>query len=206
MAYIMGKAEKAALIERFDFVRDAKDELWVGGINGHMSSTAQFTKNGWRKHFMKCDYIMTSFGIPVEVDRPSIKSTVYYDDEYSDPMGGGEDSKKRVWMDYNLRYDAPNSILYHYGERIELWHLMLDKPFIYDCKNQGVLGTFQALNEFSDYQGFYKQEMRLYMDESEVIEYCECLDKLTEAYKKRLESYWKRYRDKIWSSGYWANR
>lgn len=206
MARIMTKEEKAALIETFDFVREAKDFVWVGGRNNrHKSYDAQFTKGGWRKYFMKKDFIMMDCGIPIEIDRPGIKSTVYYDDEYDDPMGGSEESQKLVWMRYNLRYDAPNAHLYRYygDDRMEAEDF--HQSFVYDCKNNGVCGSV-VLNGLTYEPAWYSQFPHIPIEPEEVAEYIACLDELTEDYKKRLEAYWKRYRDKIWSHGYWANR
>ena len=184
MARIMTRVEKATLIETFDSVRDAEDFVWVSGRGGrHKSYDAQSTKGGCRKHFMKKDFIMMHCGIPIKVDRPSIRSTVYYDDEHNDPLGGSEESQKRVWMRYNLRYAAPNSCLYRFCGEDRLEAGDFHQSFVYDCKNQGVS-----------------------IEPEEVAEYIACLDALTEDYKKRLESYWKRYRNQIWSSGYWVNR
>lgn len=210
MARIMTKDEKLEIIKDFDFVRNAKDEVWVGGAKGHMSMTAGNTKGGWTKHFMKDDYIMMDCGIPVRIDRPGIKSTVYYDDEYDSPLRGSEDNKKAAWMAYNLQYDAPNAYTFQYGERIKYHDFREDcrKPFVYDLRNQGMLGCVRLQpHYFDDFeQREYEMDRRHVLTEDEFNEYLACLDRLTNAYKKRLESYWKRYRNKISSYGYWANR
>ena len=40
----------------------------------------------------------------------------------------------------------------------------------------------------------------------EVAAFADIVDQLRENYKKRLNIYYKRYSNKIWSCGYWANR
>lgn len=194
---LLNKEEKAKFIESLNSVKNGK------------AGTGQFTADGWRKFFnKKYDYIKLNDGSIIEVERPHIDKVVYYDDEQENPLN---DNKKRNWMLYNLKnFDD-------FG--IERW-LELKKDLEETGCCSGVYIEKPYYELYSDYNGFNKAVPKFLdfnrcwvttdktapIDEKELNELIKVIAELKSNYIKRLETYYKKYGEKIYGYGYWANR
>ena len=140
MIKMMDKVEKREYVYNLDRVKSRKEEVWVGGLNGHYSKTAMGTIEGEAKYYMKFDYVVIDDHV-IRLDKYDIDSTVYYDDETPDPLrSDSEDVRKDVWMAYNLRNytwreDIENAAQYsHYIDEHTVehgWYTGKNAPFLF---------------------------------------------------------------------------
>lgn len=133
--------------------------------------------------------------------RPSISSTIYYDDETEPP---------EITLDYFKYYNRHNM-----DEYIAIEPFNDDKrPYFIDryCTDKLRVAVIQN-NEHKWIS--YEEELQncknknifqRFLDDDEIQEYNRIIEELREKYNKRLENYYKKYKDKIYASGYWANR
>ncbi len=192
MMHLMDKAEKTAYAEKLA-------DRWGD-------------RERWTKYYMQRDYIAFDDGVVVEVDRPHIESDIYFDDETPDPLGDTEESKKAGFFRHNLRYCFKDFGIDEW-RRCEAdladhgcccgWHV--SKPFI------AVWPDGQASPRFLGHEDDFKDDerrgmVRRPMTAEERGQLEAIIDGLRDKYVKRLETYWKRYSDHIYSHGYWANR
>ena len=166
---------------------------------------------GWRKHYARLDYIAFDGGV-IQVYRPRIDHDIYYDDETPDPLGDTLESKKAGFMAHNLRYNWRDFGISEWIEQTDMldrigccagWRI--NEPFIAmwpggEC-NPHFTGHLSDI-EFDEMRGMVRRPMT----EEERGQLIEIMQGLREKYVKRLETYWKKYSDKIYSHGYWANR
>lgn len=133
--------------------------------------------------------------------RPSISSTIYYDDETEPP---------EITLDYFKYYNRHNM-----DEYIVIEPFNDDKrPYFIDhyCTDKLRVAVIQDHEHgWIDYEGDLQEYKRRntfqrFLDDDEIQEYNRIIEELREKYNKRLENYYKRYKDKIYASGYWANR
>lgn len=164
--------------------------------------------------------VIKADGFNIEVRKPSIQNTVYYDDEYENPLKGTEEHRKDVWKRVNMsrmedfRYDDWKECELQLAQYGCCRGDHLDKPYVLVGKDyagrEEVIVRFMACYQtrLDDQErmcgrmGFEKREL----EEDEVWKLAGCLEKLRKAYDKRLDTYWKRYSDKVHASGYWAWR
>lgn len=152
-------------------------------------------------------------GKVIEFSRPPISKTLYYDDEYEEPS-----TKLDGFIDYNLndnfrpRYSIERWLedersLEKFGCCVgghsrKMWiaNFYGKDSDIYDLQTR-IPQECQAPNKLEDYQYFVR-----YLTDEEQSEVINAYWSMEEDYKKRLVSYYKRYGEKVTTSGYWANR
>lgn len=128
-------------------------------------------------------------------DKPSIDSTMWYDDETEGP----DASKFEAFRAYNMR-----------GKRFDLDELTssrLGEVYIYtnytrDRTGGKLKGWLVAHNgEEPRHVGDFQLATA-----DDIMAIKQGLAEMKAAYEKRLATYWKRYSNKVHAAGYWANR
>ena len=123
--------------------------------------------------------------------KPSIESTLYYDDETAKPATNFDAFKR-----YNIRLHGQHQLQ---KEFVKEYYCLLNNW--HDDKTGGKMLAIQGrrnLNELS------KNERPLTENEFDLIN--AKIAEVQKDYDLRLERYYKRYADKIKTSGYFANR
>lgn len=205
-AFITKRDEKDELVETFTEVLNAPEtarQKWC-------------TKDGWRKHYCGKDYLTDEAGVVVMLDKPSIEKVVYYDDEYPNPLPSEDDKRKAYWMELILdRFDIFPGFSAWLKARDE-WRkdghtigTFLELPWL-DWDTNRVpnshLKFFKAPADMQWADVLPKGWQRRTLTEDEIAQLEEIHENMKARYIKRLETYWRRYSDKIMSCGYWANR
>lgn len=151
-------------------------------------------------------YLLTNSNDLIEIDKPRIKKVMYYDDEGPRPSTAYES-----WKEYNISYyfSIPRYIEEWKKDIAELKKTgccradLLKHPAYIKYENQYKYTVYLYLD-------WYEQERKagslVYLDEKETEEYIKCIDVIMNEYEKRLKTYYKKYSDKIYTYGYWANR
>lgn len=144
-------------------------------------------------------------GIVIEFDKDSISKTLWYDDETEGPISKDGSNKKEAFIRYNMR-----SVRNPAQEFIdnEGWGFIRE-PFL--CRQYDYEETGRCFISWqSDYCGepdpYYLKLKVRNLTREEIEEVAEANAEVIKAYQKRLETYYKRYGDKIYQRGYWANR
>jgi hypothetical protein len=128
-------------------------------------------------------------------DKPSIDSTMWYDDETDGP----DASKFEAFRSYNMR-----------GKRLtfeESTDHGRSEVYIYtnyttDRTGGKLKGWLTArIGEEPRHVGDFHKAT-----EDDIMAIKQGLAEMKEAYEKRLKTYWKRYSNKVHAAGYWANR
>lgn len=209
---LLDKQEKAQLVERFEDVALAKDD----------GTTRMFTKGGNRKRWMRHDYAVFDCGAILKIEKPSIESTVYYDDEQEDPLVDRE--KRAVFIAHNMFHCFDD---WGVSEWLDCEKALADggscsgahvsTPYLMKHRRQesddGLVDQYALamvrfmckhpeLDEPLYDDGWEKHELA----PEERSQFIELVAMQRCLYRKRLEAYYRRYEDKITSEGYWANR
>ena len=204
LVYLLSGEAKKEYINNYSFVVNSKDD----------GTKHQFTKGGWIDYFNKKDYIhFKKSGLTVAVDRPSIDSTIYYNDEYDSPINDDGSNKKEVFIHYNIRNFNDFRIYDWIQSRIDLetrgccsgiWanHPVLVEYPHNDDNNEVCIDFTSRTEEENKLDNV--NIIPLDNDEIEALKII--VDGLKAAYMNRLETYYKRYSKNIYSYGYWANR
>lgn len=127
-------------------------------------------------------------------DKPSIESTMYYDDETEGP----DASKFEAFRDYNMR-----------DKRFDIDALIADNRHIWIYTNYtndrtgGKLKGWSTtrLGDEPTHLGEYHKAT-----EDDIKAIRQVLKEMEKQFEKRLATYWKRYSNKVYAHGYWANR
>lgn len=122
--------------------------------------------------------------------KPSIDSTIWYDDEGKDPGSG-----KKTFMSLNNRMHMPD--LYEMKFRYQDLYFIVH---YWDDKTAGKLVSLAYKEESSTLPLIRK------VTPEELKKINAAVSEVRADYAKRLENYFNRYSDKIHSCGYWANR
>lgn len=121
---------------------------------------------------------------------PSIKSTIYYNDECKSP-------KVNIYnfMKYNLSFNKKDKYkkeAFKYGEYMRL--------YIYKASN------YYTINYLFGTESCLEEADKIEVTDELLKEINKVISKSNKRYCKRLRSYYKRYGDKVSTYGYWANR
>jgi len=129
--------------------------------------------------------------------KPSIDSQMWYDDETEGP----DASKFEAFRAYNLRNNNSQRSLEKLADsgRSVVWIYTKYTRDHTDGKIKGWLAT--RIGEEPRHVG----ECRLATND-DIMAIKQGLAEIATNYEKRLATYWKRYNNKVHSSGYWANR
>ena len=204
--FITKRDEKAELVETFTNVLNAPEtarQKWR-------------TKDGWRKIYRARDYLVDEAGAVIVVCRPGIEKTVYYDDEYPNPLPRETDKRKAYWMELNLeRFDIFPGFSDWLKARDELRKdgyttgTFLELPWLEWDTNRvpnSHIKLFKAPAHMQWADELPNGWQRRTLTEDEIAQLEEVHEFMKARYIKRLETYWRRYSDQIASCGYWANR
>lgn len=123
--------------------------------------------------------------------KPTINKTLYYNDEFEAPEINFE-----TFLAYN-KSNMPTEYKLENRRFGEINPLLIIPQYHGDKSNFKLCGLTYIESD-SDRAEEVTPEML------EVIN--EAIREVREDYKKRLKNYWKRYNDKIYTYGYWANR
>ena len=203
LVYLLSGEAKKEYINNYSFVVNSKDD----------GTKHQFTKGGWIDYFNKKDYIhFAKSGLTVAIDRPSIDSTIYYDDEYDSPINADDSNKKEVFIRYNMSNFNDFRIYDWMQSRIDLETigccsgLWSSQPVLIEYPHNGdnneVHIDFTSRRE----ENTPDNANVIPLDNDEIEALKTIVDELKAAYMNRLETYYKRYSKNIYSYGYWANR
>ena len=118
--------------------------------------------------------------------KPSIESTLYYDDETKGPNTDWEG-----FYNYNMRYKFELYNLTHRGDEV----LVLISQY---GKNSDGLYCPRYMDKY-EWKGELITAEELTLINNAILE-------VKDDYIKRLKTYFKKYSDKIGTHGYWANR
>lgn len=152
----------------------------------------------WKKenmvaHCMKnCKYIeIGALFVNVCDAKPSIRRDMYYDDEYAAPSTAMEN-----WIAYNWR-TAPDLL------DTDRNRFFLIKN--YCGKGGDRLASIAACRRWEEKPLTSCEPIRE-MTADEITAANAAIEEVRADYRKRLENYYKKYSDKIYTVGYWANR
>ena len=124
--------------------------------------------------------------------KPSISSTMYYSDEYDAP-----DKNKAQFIHYN-ESNAPRKMENSMRKYFLIKH--------YSRQNDEKLASITSYADYENPNDNPNIEIIKELTEKEMQEVNKAIEEVQQDYSKRLETYYKRYADKITTSGYWANR
>lgn len=190
---LLNKAEKAELVERMVQGERRPDE--------------------WRAYWMKNDYIEHA-GYYIEVRRPGITREFWYDDETPCPLTDDPAQRRAYFMAQNIRDNFDDF-------KIGRWHecrrdlqdhgccsgSYVARPFLCTWEWRHDLATPVFMYDRWQYgRDTLEGRIRVELTPEDVQDLEWLLYGLKEKYEKRLETYWKRYGDKVCAHGYWANR
>lgn len=174
-----------------------KTEFFKNQMKGHHFYSV-------KKYVNSYDIIVLNNGDFIEIDKPSIKRELYYNDETPAPS-----TALNSFIEYNLFMSG--------CDRFEKWKKENENY----QKNGFCVGnllhaigvskkqTFPDEPNHKSYRLYYdfdKMDDLYFLDEQENNEFIRCFEELNNAFIKRLKTYYKRYSDKIITVGYWANR
>jgi len=128
-------------------------------------------------------------------DKPSIDSTMWYDDETEGP----DASKFEAFRAYNMRgkrFDLDELIA---NGRSNVW---IYTKYTHDRTGGKLKGWATThWDEEPRHLGEYRKAT-----DDDITAIKQGLSEMKAAYEKRLATYWKRYSNKVHAAGYWANR
>lgn len=158
----------------------------------------------WKGWENKHDVIMLENGYLIIIDKPSIHSTLYYDDEYEAPS-----TKLESFINYNLFHSIFDTFDKWIKDNEDYnkigccsGRLMHKVAISKECQYSNVPKS----HWYHLYVDFDSQDMYELLSDDENEQFINIMYELKEAYIKRLNSYYKRYQNKISTYGYWANR
>ena len=203
MKLFMKLADKRQLINdyigkgMFSTISRAPEQKWVGSMSsGHYTSTGEFTRLGWLRYYASnFDYVVMDDGRLLSFRRPTIDSCIAYDDECPDPLGDTEASRKSGFLARNRRNRIDCGL--SASNRTENARVRS-----YRSCDDGDDVTFMRLDGYNRVAGETVTELGM----TESQELAGIIDVLNADFDRRLQSYWKRYSNKVYSLGYWADR
>lgn len=150
----------------------------------------------------------------VEIEKPGIARALWYDDETPNPAGKNGERKREAFMAYNLEGLHEPATAYLAQDPPYGFQRKLKKPYLIKTYyTDACYGPIRSAVLFSRF--FYAEEQENErerygwsrdLSKDEIRELAECEAVVRAKYEKRLNAYWKRYSDKVYTRGYWANR
>ena len=141
---------------------------------------------------------MGDYWLDIGSAKPKIESTLWYDDETQGP----DANLFEEFREYNLRGKAAtlDEITKRFGSDGKIW-IYKNK---YTRDNRNILRGWTTSDT---YHGKPTHVGECYeATEEERAAIAQGLQEIRNNYEKRLKTYWKRYSDKVYARGYWANR
>ena len=167
----------------------------------------------WVKYYEGCgEYLDMGDGHVVEIEKPSIKSEFWYDDEYDSPLTDDDAQRKSYFITENMRWQFKDFGLAEWDEgnaKIERGEWVsgnhLREPFLAVWPSGECNPTFFYSRDY-EHIDEARGMARIPLTAEQIDGLREVLDGQRAKFEKRLETYWKRYGDKVCAHGYWANR
>ena len=166
----------------------------------------------WVRYYMRDDYLDFDGEHVVEIEKPSIRSEFYYDDEYSSPLTDDPEQRRRYFMAANMdtqfkdfglaAWDEGNRQMDE-GRWVSGRHL--SEPFLAVWPSGDCYPHFFYDRDFAHIDEA-RGMVRIPMTAEQIDGLREVMDGQRAKFEKRLNTYWKRYGDKVCAHGYWANR
>lgn len=159
-----------------------------------------------REYLKRDEYATLDNGAIIRFYRPTIKSTLWYRDDI-EIDSDTEEKRHDLFIDYNktMNLDSDYTCCEQWRNK-EIGAIR--RPYAVIRRKED--GTTTASPVFMRQQGAYRfddgGEERYYLSDKEIREYEAIAGKLVKAYEKRLNTYWKRYGDKVRIDSYWADR
>lgn len=127
----------------------------------------------------------------------TINNIMYYDDET-------EESK--ITLESFKKYNEINIQYYKIEENEPIKHYYFLN--YYNNDRQVVINRDTYYSNYCDRLDYNKKNNLFvsFLTDDEIEEYNEIVEDLQKKYNERLENYYKKYKNKIYASGYWANR
>lgn len=138
---------------------------------------------------------MGDYFLNVGDSKPTIESTMWYDDTTKGP-----DENFENFRAYNLRQNAHTFEDMTSNGRTQIWTYVN----YYGDKTEGKLRGWSTTRVGEEPRFNDTQYWAATPEEIEAIK--KGLDEIRADYEKRLETYWKRYSNKVSARGYWADR
>lgn len=158
-------------------------ELKEAGLNDYLIQNYHYTK-------------IQGLYVEVYKKKPPIDRVIFYDDKYERPKVDFE-----LFKAYNFRLNAQGLT----DEEIEKLGANSTIVIAYEENGKFYLNAFSCehyLKEFYTLQG-----ANIYtLTQAEKAQVVRELKALQADYTKRLETYWKKYSNKVYAYGYWADR
>lgn len=151
----------------------------------------------WAKYYAENDnYYETEQGDILKLgDRlPLIESTMYYDDEFEAPECAFKNFEKYNMELQDQEFELLKAEFFVRGNK----QVTALRPIADHVYCVSIL-TIEGVRK-----DFTKKDILLSQEEIDLLNVE--IEKNKEEYKKRLKIYWKKYQDKIFTCGYWANR
>ena len=166
----------------------------------------------WVKHYMRDDYLDFDGEHVVELERPSVKSEFYYDDEYDSPLTDDAEQRRAYFMAENMRRQFKDFGLAEWDkctrdleERGCCTGRYLSEPFLAVWPSGECRPHFfydRDFLEIDEKRGMVK----IPMTAEQIDGLRAVVDNQRAKFEKRLVTYWKRYGHNVSAHGYWANR
>lgn len=122
----------------------------------------------------------------MDLAKPNISSTMYYDDEQERP-----DKTEEQFIAYNLELNLRQTVTENNRYMFYSYAKCGDHPIVSYARRGWDLARDEEVRNITDAE----------FDQLKAV-----LDAHKAAYIERLRRYWKRYGDKVSTMGYWANR
>lgn len=167
-------------------------------------------RDSWRRYYMGKEYIQFDCGV-IEVDKQGITSEFWYDDEYESPLSDDPEQRKAYFVDRNARSfnDFGLSEWRECRKALESGRACsgryLPRPLVAMWPSGQCYPVFMVDREWMEHDR-RRGMVTVEMTDDELEQLGSIIDGMKARYMKRLETYWKRYGDKVSAYGYWANR
>lgn len=198
---LLSKEEVKERAQKFSFVKNAKDEK---------------EREQWMKFYLTDSDYIDIYGHLLSINRPRIDHVIYFDDTLPDPLRDGVD-KRAVFMDENLEMNFTDFGIEEWKAQMKDLHESgsccggyLTEPFylynIDERKDDACVGIRFTYDNYERRVGLPKGCARAPLTQQDIDELEAIVNQLKEKYVARLDRYYKRFSDKIYASGYWADR
>lgn len=154
----------------------------------------------------KYDFYRFNDGLIIELEKVkkiSIDKTFYYDDEFEAP-----EITEKNFINYNMKNDPARGLENYLKEKESLFKNGCASG-MYDYKNIYLITHYYNNDDVVDFNWFDEKDERYfkrYLTNEEEKEFIKLMFERKEQYIDRLKKYFKKYSNKIYAMGYWANR
>ena len=195
---LMDRAEKRAhaekLADRWECRTAEKREKWVRFYEG------------------RAEYVDMGDGHVVGIEKPSIRSEFWYDDERESPLTDDPEQRRAYFVRENMSTQFKDFGLADWDEcnrKMDAGGWVpgnhLREPFMAVWPSGECYPVFYYDRDFERIDEARGME-RVPMTAEQIDGLREIMDGQRAKFERRLGTYWKRYSDKVCAHGFWANR